>query len=236
MTVQPQEQVAEAPPAASVLRVDWAPVPRVNLLPPEVLAARKFRSVRWRLVLAVVVTLAVAAGGVAWAQSKVGVARRELAVVQDRTGLLNQQVSRYSEVPKALQAVDAVKAARESALGKDVLWYRFLNDVALATSSSVSLSSMTVELNASATGTSTATDPLAPAGIGVVTVKGTATGYPAVVAWMRSIAGVSGFGGVTLESAAKIEPPPSDPMVMTFTAHLVLTDTRLSHRYDRKAG
>lgn len=238
MTAQPQEQQAPMDQAPGVTRVEWAPVPRVNLLPPEVLDARRFKSVQWRLALVVVLVAAIGAGAVVWSQSQVTVARQELAGTRARTGELQVQEARYADVPRTLAAVAAAKTARERALGRDVLWYRFLNDVALATPATVSLTTMTVALNAGGGAQpTTGADPLAPAGIGTVTVSGTATTYPAVSAWMESIVGVTGLKGVTLQSATRTASSTSEASPpVTFTAQLVVTQDALSHRYDRKAG
>lgn len=243
MTVQVQKQVSSPAGEPLVSLVEWAPVPRVNLLPPEVLDVRRFRAVKWRLALAGVATLALVAGGVYWAQRGVGAAQDELDVTQGRTTVLRAQESTYAQVPQVLGQLEAASAARQRALGPDVLWYRFLSDVALATPANVSLTTLAVTLTAgdptsgaaSASASGTSADPLVPTGIGTLTVTGTGKGYPDVAAWLQSIVAVTGLDASTLQNATRTNDSGAAGTV-TFNTTVVVTPDALSHRYDQKAS
>jgi hypothetical protein len=63
-------------------RVDWAPVPRVNLLPPEILESRRFARTQRLLGGAVAGTVLLAGAGVLWAQLQVGSAQEALQETQ----------------------------------------------------------------------------------------------------------------------------------------------------------
>lgn len=246
MTAQPEQQVAEAP---AVSRVDWAPVPKVNLLPPEILDARGFRKVQARLALAVAVTVLLAAGGVAWAQRQVNSARDVLDATTAQASALHEQEARYAEVPKVTAALASAQAVREQVLAQDMLWYRLMSDIALATPSNVWLTTMNVTLSATpasgttssaastgnVTGNVTGEDPLVPAGIGKVTVTGTATSLPDVAAWLEAIVRVRGLDGATLQTVTRASDS-GTAEEMQFTSQIVILDSALSHRYDRKAG
>jgi Tfp pilus assembly protein PilN len=242
MTSQPDQQTIEAP---TVGRVDWAPVPRVNLLPPEILDARGFRKAQLRLALAVVATLALVAGATVWAQRQVSAAQAGLDVTTAQTATLHQQQARYADVPAVTSAVDSAKAARERALEQDLLWYRLMSDIALATPSNVWLTTLNVSLTAtpaagagsssSAKGGATGGDPLVPTGIGKVSVTGTAAAYPDVSAWLEAIVGVHGLDGSTLQTVTRANTSGSGGDLQ-FTSQIVILDSALSHRYDRKAG
>ena len=244
MTAQPEVQAS--PQGGTVARVDWAPVPRVNLLPPEILAARGFRTVQIRLALLVVTTFLVAGGGVVWAQLRVAGARAALDATTAQTAVLHRQEATYAEVPRVGQQVTEAKAVRELALGQDVLWYRLLSDVALATPSTVWLTTLNASLSGSPSTAGAAgaagkggpsSDPLTPTGIGTVLVTGSAAGYPDVAAWLDSIVRVSGLDGSTLQTATRQNAPSAGPGgKLQFTSGVVLTGTALSHRFDRKAG
>jgi Tfp pilus assembly protein PilN len=239
MTVQPQENLAPPEEQPTTSRVDWAPVPRVNLLPPEITGARAFRTVQRRLVLVVIMVIALAGAGVYWAQGRVNQAQAAVDVTTSQATALQHQQSAYAQVPILLAELDAARAARSQALGQDVLWYRFLNDVALATPANVSLTTMAVTVTdpGSATSTTAAatSDPLVPTGIGTMTVTGTAAGYPDVATWMRSIATVKGLDASTLQTATR-DGASAKAGSITFTTSVVVTATALSHRYDRRAG
>lgn len=234
MSVQPAVEVA------TVATVDWAPVPRVNLMPPEILQARGFRVVKIRLAMAVLATVALAAGGVFWAQGQVSAAQQVLDATEGRNSVLRQDQTRYSDVPRLLSAVAAAKAAREQALGQDVLWFNFLHDVSLAMPSNVWLKNLTVTMQtgkpSAGGGTSTAVDPLVPTGIGSVTIVGTAADFPEVSAWLQSIARVNGLEASTLQNATRENQNDPKATGVEFTTQVVINAASLSHRYDRKAG
>jgi Tfp pilus assembly protein PilN len=230
------QQQAPAPPEPEMVEratgVDWAPVPRVNLLPPEVLERRRFRAVKWRLAFAFALVIAHVAGATVWSQLQVRQARSDLAGTRARTTELHQQEGEYVQVPFTLAAVQSAEVARATAMGTDVLWYRFLNDVALAMPATVSLNTMKVSLAAEGSTTGT----LGATGIGTVEIAGTAGSYPAVASWMDSISGVNGMQAVTLRSATREATTAGEDPTVTFTAQLLVTEAALSHRYDKKAG
>jgi Tfp pilus assembly protein PilN len=239
MTSQPLQQVAEVPEAPEVPTapavnpVDWAPVPKVNLLPPEILARRKFRKVRIRLAFVVVLTVLVASGAVAWSIRDVSAAQTELDATAARTVTLRQTENKYSEVPHVLAQVEAVKTARQRALATDVLWYRFLTDVSNATPANVSLQTLTIALNGE-TDAAASSDALTPSGIGTVTIVGTAATINDVAAWMDAVVRVHGIDASTLKSATRDTGSTSSQV--SFSATVVVTSQALSHRFDVKAG
>jgi Tfp pilus assembly protein PilN len=230
-----------APPAGSspgpvsTARVDWAPVPRVNLLPPEIVQARSLGRVKKLLGASLVVVLASCAGGVAWAQAGVASAQDALDAAQARTTMLRTEQAKYAQVPRILGLIDSAAAAREQAMGQDVLWYGFLSDLSLTTPRGVELESLELSMDG---GTSTGTgDPLTPAGIGHVTFNGKAQHFPDVAAWLEAVGTVHGLDGSTLQTATR------DPGTgggapgggVTFTSTVQVTSKALTHRYDRKA-
>jgi Tfp pilus assembly protein PilN len=236
MTVQTDGQAAEA---VTVSGVDWAPVPRVNLLPQEILDARGFRRVQVRLGLGIVLTLLLAAAGVLWAQSQVGQAQDALDATTAQTTVLQRQQARYAEVPRLTTALASAKAARAVALNQDVLWYRLMSDVALATPTGVYLTTMNLALSSGGTSGQAAPsgsggDPLVPAGIGTVSVSGTAGSYPDVAAWLEAIVRVPGLDGSTLQNATLGTTTGSSGQ-LTFSSQIVIDSSSLSHRYDSKA-
>jgi Tfp pilus assembly protein PilN len=214
-------------------RVEWATVPRVNLLPPEILEGRRFRRARLMLAATVGVTIALAVLAAVWAQHQVGVANRELAVVTTRTAQLQAQEHMYAEVPRVLAQVDAAKSARETVMAKDVLWYRFLDELAVATPTTVWLGTLDLTL-ADASG-GPATDALTRPGLGEINVSGTATRYPDVAQWLTTVTTVNGMDVSRLQSAALKEGDVGAAKI-TFTSTVTVTEDALSHRYDRKAG
>jgi hypothetical protein len=214
-------------------RSEWAAVPKVNLLPPEIIEARRFAGLQRRLVLLVLVAVVGCAAATGWAQGRVSAAQGELDAARGRIGVLQAEKAKYAEVPKVTAAVDAALTTRQQAMAADVLWYRYLNDLALATSSSTWLSSMTATLTGSVP--APGSDPLSPPGIGTLAISGQTTSLPNVGVWLEALDGITGVKGSTLVAATR-EGLADAGGAVTFGTTSVLTTDALSHRYDRKAS
>jgi Tfp pilus assembly protein PilN len=238
----PAAEVSSPPvvEAAAPTRVDWAEVPRVNLLPAEILESRRFRSVQRYLALAVLAVVAALGGAVWWVQTEVDAAAAALAEVQAETAALQTEQRKYDAVPAVLAQVEAAHVAREQAMATDVLWYRYLSDLASATSSRVWLTRLRAEVLPDATATTSSSgvpELVAPLGIGALEVEGGAHAYPDVAGWIDALNEISGLSGSWLSTAVReqgdAESPTSDQPV-TFTTVVTVTDDALSHRYERE--
>ena len=207
-------------------------MPKVNLLPPEIIESRRFAALKRRLLLVVLLVLLGGAGATWWAQTTVTAAQGDLDEARSRTTALQAEKAKYAEVPQVTAAVDAALNVREQAMAADVLWYRYLNDVALASSNDVYLSTMAATVAGSVA--AGATDPLSPAGIGTIQISGTAGSLPSVAAWMEALDGISGVKGSILVSATRSGDGGAGDVAFSTTS--VLTTDALSHRYDRKAS
>jgi Tfp pilus assembly protein PilN len=219
-------------------RVEWAPVPKVNLLPPEILESRRFARTQRLLACAVAGTVLLGAAGVVWAQAGVTSAQEELEVTRAETAVLTAQQAKYADVPRILEQVRVAHAARAQALGQDVLWYRILTDLAGSTPPEASLTNLTLTLASPGTPAAAAAagaDPLTPPGIGDVTFAGKATTFPTVARWLEAVAKVRGFDGSTLRTATRAEGE-GEAAALTWTSSIRVTSDALSHRYDLKGS
>jgi len=221
--------------ATPLRRSDWASVPRVNLLPPEITQARRFVRLQRQLAAVVLVAVTGCAAGAWWAQTRVGSAQAELDAARSQTAGLQADKAKYAEVPQVSAQIDAALATREQAMAGDVLWSTYLNDVALATSTNVWLTSMSIGLAGTDATAASSSGPLAPAGVGSVQISGQASSLPDVAAWLESLDGIAGIKGSALASATRDGTAGSGGLV-TFSSTSVLTPDALSHRYDRKAS
>jgi len=233
MTVA-DETPQTAPAAAAAPPTGWATVPRVNLLPPEILEARGFARTQRLLVAGVVAVILLAGAGTWWASTGVSAAQAKLDVAQTESSRLQAEKAKYVAVPQVNAQVDAAELARQQAMSMDVLWYSYLNQIALATTQDVSLSSLTASVAAPTAGS----DPLAPAGIGSLKIDGTASCYDDVAGWLESLDRIAGIKGTELNSATgiKCSGDTTEDGNVTFSGTSTLTPDALSHRYDRKAG
>jgi len=212
-------------------------VPRVNLLPPEILENRRFARTRRLLALAVVGTLAAVGGLYYLAVERADTAAADLAVVQAETTRLKAEEAKYAEVPRVIAQVDAAEAARDQALSTNVAWYRYLNDLALTYPETVWLDTMTASVAASTDGTApvpvAGTNPLATPGIGTVTFTGKALEHSDVASWLDVLAGTEGFADAYFSNSTRSQIDGTD--VVTFSSQVVVTGDALWDRYESEA-
>ena len=247
MTAPATEELEAEGPVVS--RVDWAPAPRVNLLPREILENRRFRKVKAGLALVVVLTLVLAGAAFWWSDREVAEAEEARDAAQAQTSLLQARQRSYAAVPQTLAALDYAQTVRETVMTNDVAWYRYLSDLADAAPTDVSFDSLTLSVpraseSAAAAGGAGAgaagaaadqsADPFQPAGaLGSVAVQGISGTYPKVAAWLDAIDKIAGLDVSTLDSASRGSETDTS---VTFSSGITVTDEALSHRYDRKAS
>jgi Tfp pilus assembly protein PilN len=233
----PQQGAAPAPTSTST-RVDWAPVPKVNLLPPEIMEDRRLARLKRVLAGLLVVAVAGCAGAVVWAQASVNSARDEVQAAQTRAATLQAQQAKYAKVPRITSLIDTTTTARQTALGQDVLWYGFLSELSMTTPKGVSLVSLEVGLDDNSEPPGPSDDPLTPSGIGHVSFSGKASHFPDIAGWLDAVGTVHGLDGSTLQTATRGEadaPATTSGGPITFTSTVQVTSKALTHRYDRKA-
>ncbi len=226
-----EDQVDVAPEEApqGPIRVAWAPVPKVNLLPIEILEGRRFRRTQALLGGAVLGAVLVAAGGTFWAQQGINDANDALVSSEGQVSALTAQQNQYSAVPTVIAQVDAAETARTTAMGTDVLLYRYLTDLDGARPSGLEFTGLTVTVPAGGSA-ATGANPLVASGIGTLTIEGKADQYEEVSTWMESLDKITGVASPTLASAIKA------PAGLTYSTGAVLNSDALSGRYDKKAG
>jgi len=184
----------------------------------------------------VVGVVGVCVGGVVWAQLGLASVQEDLATVRDQGARLEREQAKYADVPRTLAELDQVKAAREAALGTDVLWYQFLGDLALNTPRDTELSSITISMAGSAGESAVVPSPLVPSGLGSVSVTGIARRFPDVASWLEDVNEVHGLTGSALDSASRSDTgADAGTTEIKFAGNAVIESSALSHRYDRKA-
>lgn len=214
-------------------------IPRVNLLPPEIHEARRLRRTQGLLAGGVVVVLLGAGGVYLLSQQRADAAAQDLAVAQARTVALQAEQAQYAEVPRVLGEVERAELARQTAMSTDVLWYRYLNDLALTYPAQVWLENLTATVDAPGTvgGAAVASgpgaNPLATPGVGTITFTGKALEHSDVASWLDVLGGTTGYADAYFSNSQKGE---SDGVeVVDFASSAVVTGDALSHRFDRKA-
>jgi Tfp pilus assembly protein PilN len=213
-------------------------LPRVNLLPPEIEQARRFRHVQLALGAGVLGSLAVVAAVFVVASGQVGAAQDDLDSSNAQTTKLEAQALEYSQVPLVYSQVEAARAQLELAMGKEIRWSFYLNDLSLKTPNNVWVTTMTVQSNdaaaapvASASGQpATYIEP----GVASVSFEGYAIKHNDVASWLDSLAKQKGYAQPYFTDSTK-EMIGNTP-VFRFKSQVSVTDDALSKRYIKKAG
>ncbi len=230
------EQLTEEPAEIAIgqpspIRVSWAPIPRVNLLPLEIIEGRTFRRTKVVLGAVVVGTLLIAGGATFLAERSVSHANDQLAASDAKVSVLQTQEKRYAAVPEVIAQVEAANTARTLAMGTDVLWYRYLTNLDDARPEGLELNSIALTMNGAAlTQSSASANPLAPNGVGTITVGGKADRYSEISSWLEAVNKITGFSASALTGASDTDSG------LTFNSSAVVDSDALSGRYEKKAG
>lgn len=212
------------------------PLVRVDLMPPEVLADRKFRKARGGMVLAVIGTVAVT-GGVYWlAASDADRAAEALAAEQARTTELNAEAAQYAAVPAILAQVDRAETALDTAMATDIEWYRYVSQMGSVTPEGVWFTTMTLTAAAPGAVGPVGGDPLAPVdAVGDVVTTGKALTYADVATWMDNVESISGYEHVLFTNAAQVDDETASEPYVDFTVSVKVLPDALSNRYVSEA-
>jgi Tfp pilus assembly protein PilN len=211
-----------------------ATLPRVNLLPPEIEQARQFRRVQFGLGGAVLASVVVAGALFLAANADVGKAQDDLDANKAQATQLQSNVDEYAEVPLVFGKVEAARAQLGQAMGQEVRWSYFLNDLSLKIPRHVWLDSMVV-VASTAPAAGPTVDQYAAAGIGTVAFEGHGYAHNDVAAWLNSLARQKGFTQPYF-SDSTINPVGTNDHAVKFSSTVTVTDDALSNRYTAKAG
>lgn len=213
-----------------------ATLPRVNLLPPEIEQERRLQRVQLGLGAVVLASLGVVAALFLIANGQVGDAQDQLSNSQAQGARLDAQAAEYSQVPLVYSQVEAARAQLELAMGREIRWSFFLNDLSLKTPNKVWLTSMTATSNETVGDSAVvpgAAGFITP-GIGSVTFEGNAMQHNDVAAWLDALAKQKGFNQPYFTDSSKEKI--NETEVVKFRSQVSITESALSKRFIQKAG
>ena len=149
----------------------------INLLPPEALERAKARRARWMWIAAVVVFVGLLALATFWFQGRVNDRKDDLAAEQAIIADLEAEKASLAEFEDLAVGFANNRLILETALDRDVVWGRLLNDLGRLLPDRVWLTTFSGQVT---------TDPTSPS-IGEVTVSGVGFDFQDVSAWVRSL-------------------------------------------------
>jgi Tfp pilus assembly protein PilN len=207
-------------------------MPSVNLMPPEIAEAARFRQVQMAMGGAVVLSMAVV--GLLYTHAKSGVSSAQSAVntAQDTHTSLQTKLSSLSTVQQTYDAVQAKQQLLQTAMGPEIRWSYILNDLSLRVPSNVWLNN--VSATETAIGGTAAPSTSDPAAIGNITFAVTALKHDDIAAWLDSLAKEKGFTNASFSNST--EGAIGDRKVVTSSTSVDLDSTALSNRYLNTAG
>lgn len=211
-------------------------LPQVNLLPPEIRAARGLRVVKRWLALALVLVVVACAG--AWAVSWLDErsAASDLAVAQDETARLQSEQERYAEVPRVLGALSTTRLARTLGMATDILWAPYYQAIAAVLPADVSFENIAVTLGTPITTAAAPTSPLQALSIGQIQFTARALALPQTADWIDALNGIPGLGDAWVSSAAVQQNAEDGTVYYTVSATVQVNLTALSGRFFETEG
>ena len=206
----------------------------VNLLPPEIFEAARFRRLQFALAGVGVAAIAVVGFLTYQAHHSVAAANDQLTQAESQQTSLQSQVTGLQSVRDVYNQVAAKQAMLSNAMGNEIRWSYYLTDLSLRVPANVWLTNLVAtETSPSATGAAPApgagASPLLSSGIGSVQFSGVAFSHDDVATWLDALAKEKGFTNVYFSNATKGVIGPRS--VVNFVSQVTLSQAALSGRY-----
>jgi len=176
-------------------------LPQVNLLPPEVRAARGLVNVKRWLAVGVGVVLVVIGLVYVFALLQRSSAESALATTQATTASLQAQTNKYAEVPRVLGDVKRINDARTIGTSTEVQWKPYIDAIAATLPPNVSIDIFSVTASTPWFAQTALQDPLLVPGTATISFTARATALPDDAAWMDALNTIPNVTQASLVSA-----------------------------------
>ncbi len=209
--------------------------PQVNLLPPEVRAARGLRSTKRILVLALVGVVGVCGVGFAVSTVTAAAAVTRLADAQAETTRLMLEQAEYAEVPRVKSALSETHRAIRLGMSTEIQWKSYLDAITAVLPEGVSVDVLTTTGATPMTGNPAGANPLQPASTGQITFTVRSLTVPNTASWIEALDSVPGLAGAWT-SAVTITADEAGTTYYDVSASVQVLDTAYSHRFEPVEG
>ncbi|HEX2901859.1 MAG TPA: hypothetical protein VHO01_00265 [Jatrophihabitans sp.] len=205
-----------------------------NLIPPELIAARRLRVLRRLTLVALAGLLVLCIGVYAVAKLNNASASSALNDEQSTTTSLTQSESRFSDVTQIQASVDGTNARLAQLLAADIDLQPLLLQLRHALPASLDIKNISLSTT-SATGNGAGFNGLDTSGhkvVGTVTIVGDASTFQGISDYVDALSKIDGVVNVVPTSAQGTK------LAIDYNITLNLTDKLYSHRFDvtPKAG
>lgn len=195
-------KATKAPSRASGPGLGASSLPQVNLLPPEVRAARGLVNVkRWLAIALVIVVVAI---GLVYVLAMLArnSAENTLATEQARTAELQTEVAKYDEVPRVLANLARTKDALQLGTSTEIQWKSYLDAITAVLPEGVSIDSFIVSQTTPWMAAVGPQDPLVTPGVANISFTVRATTLPNTAAWLDALDAIPNLSSPTLSMAS----------------------------------
>lgn len=201
-----------------------------NLLPPEVVDARRTRKVRRAVLAGLVAFVLVIAAWFALASYQTASANEELVVTQERVQTLQRQQNEYRDLVAVQSESTMIEKQLTAVMTRDVQWSALSTSLVTAAPAGVNLSAFNASLSAEGS-------PVDMAGalpsqskamtIGTVAIGGDAPSKESIAAYMDVLATIPGLANLYLNQV-QVQ---TDSGRYTFTVRVDVTDALYGGRF-----
>jgi hypothetical protein len=220
-------------PALSPQRVVRVLTIAADLLPGEIVAARRARRARGIVLVALLAVVAMLAGWFLYADHQVALADNDLSDVTSQVTLLQRSQSKYQEVVDTQNQTSTISKQLTKLLANDLPWATLLNTLRdTGTSSGVTVAGVIATLD-STTGSAAGSATTLPNAsgvttIGTLTLTGTGPDKPSVAKYVDNLGKLTTVANPYLTTATQTHDN------VTFSITLNITSKALCGRFTTK--
>lgn len=212
---------------------------RADLLPDEVISARRAVVVRRRVLLAVLTLAVLLAGGYGYSKWQTRAARHELAQAQHSADSLRVQQNDYAPLVRAQNGTQTIRTQLHTLMTGDLQWQQLLTTLRAQAPAGLALTNVagTISTGAGANAATTSNDPGAgvlnesgKSQVGTLTITGTAPDQKSVATYADRLGKVKGLAAPLISNVSAAD------RSVQFTLSAVLTSDALGGRYSNNAA
>lgn len=208
-------------------------LPQVNLLPPEVRAARGLQSIKRWLVIALLLVVVLCALAWMYAQSVASSAESDLQAAQQETARLTVEQTKYAEVPLVQRQLAESERAVQIGMSTEVLWTDYLNAIAAVLPEDVSIDTIGVSGATPMTAPVAPADPLQAPSLGQVAFGARSVAVPDTAELIDALNSIPGFSDAFVTSV-RTESDEVSGVFYAIQATVQYDTTALSERFEPK--
>lgn len=201
------------------------PAVAANLLPSEIIDARRMRKVRRMVIFTIIPFLAMLAGWYVLASVQTSLAERDLAQAEDGVQFLQQQQKKFSEVTRARAESADIGEQLKTLFAGDIAWAELVRPLQSVAPEGIVLTDVSaLKATSGSAGAQPAGGTVAEP-VGLLTVSGRAPSKAVAASYVDALGRVHGLANPLLTSAVNKDG------LLQFTVQVDITADAVGGRY-----